>query len=471
MANLVKDPAPYLKRHLSKRARVLLVNPPVQERRYHWLRWNQPMELLRLSSWLKAAHPGIDVRLFDFMLPDNAGAVPRHKVKDTWTGADSDAQLWHFGQPFEAFERTVSKWLLADKWSPDLVLVSSLTSYWHVSIEKLLVKLCTLLGAKRRKSTRVCLYGNYPRLEPRHAEGQTDADVAFSKSVDTRGHWPDFPLYLASDGRLPPFFALDIEDAHIEEHLERCLAFNNTSTRDGHASRQLAMTVAFFNDDICSPSSRLDDVVAFAQAHAGQALIEGIAGVEPRSLNATRLMQLKMAGFRSLFVEHARLPGGGVDVASYQPLLTFLNEEEHAKKIGRVTTSWLSRGSVTGFVAMGLPDDDLDDLVRSTLLVNSFFQAVILKPYGYSPSVDPLTEASRRRRWPAPYASSPQWFPFVGNGSRLTGADYDNLLRWQNVVNKRVKGATFDFLDTGTVAALVRDTLVAESWKRRQEAR
>ena len=46
----------------------------------------------------------------------------------------------------------------------------------------------------------------------------------------------------------------------------------------------------------------------------------------------------------------------------------------------------------------------------------------------------------------------------------------DNLVRWQNLLNKRVKGDTFDFLDEGSIARLVRETLVAESWKRRPEA-
>ena len=129
------------------------------------------------------------------------------------------------------------------------------------------------------------------------------------------------------------------------------------------------------------------------------------------------------------------------------------------------------RGGVTGFVAMGLPDDDMDELVNSTLKLNSYFQSVILKPFGYSPDVDPSAEEERRSRWAEPYQLSPQWFPYVGNGSRLGRSDYANLVRWQNLLNRRVKGFTFDFLDSGHVARLVRETLVTESWKRRQEAR
>jgi hypothetical protein len=470
LARLVDTPARYLKRELTSSSRVLLINPPVQERRYHWLRWNQPSELLRLSTWLQKALPGIDVRLFDFMFPDAEGAVPKQKVKDTWTGADDDDQLWHFGQSYESFEREFRS-LLSKDWTPDVILVSSLTSYWHVSVENLLVRICMHLGPKRRKKTRICLYGNYPRFEPKHAERQGDADVAFTQTVDTRGCCPDFQLYVAAAKRLPMFCALDINDSAVGDHLQQCLdLYEFTYRQQRGVARRVALTVAFFNDDVCSASSQIDRVIAFADAHPGQLICEGIAGIEPRSLSANALARLKSAGFTSLFVEHARLPGGGIDTAAYEPLIAFLLEEEHRKKSAGARGTTLTRSSVTGFVAMGLPDDDLDELVRSTLLVNRFFQAVILKPQGYSPTIDPSTEDDRRVKLRQPYAGSPQWFPYVRTSPRLKQGDYDNLVRWQNMLNKKVKGSTFDFLDDGAVAKLVRETLIAESWKRHREA-
>jgi hypothetical protein len=200
-------------------------------------------------------------------------------------------------------------------------------------------------------------------------------------------------------------------------------------------------------------------------------LIEGLVGINPRSLTAKRLVQMKRAGFRSLFVEHARTPGGGVDADAYEVLLSFFEKERAAKRSGESRAPLTERGRVTGFVAMGLPGDNLDELVNSTLILNSYFQSVILKPFGYSPDIDLSSEEERRRRWNEPYRLSPQWFPYVERGSDLTSSDYANLVRWQNLLNKRVKGLTFDFLDTGHVARLVRETLVTESWKRRKEAR
>jgi hypothetical protein len=45
------------------------------------------------------------------------------------------------------------------------------------------------------------------------------------------------------------------------------------------------------------------------------------------------------------------------------------------------------------------------------------------------------------------------------------------LLAWQNVLNKRVKGTTFDFLDSGNIARLVRETIVGESWRPQAESK
>jgi hypothetical protein len=427
------------------------------------------MELLRLSTWLKALNPKVDVRLFDFMLPDVDGTVPRQKVKETWTGSKDDDQLWHFGQSYEEFER-VFRLLLSNDWTPDVILITSLTSYWHVSIEKLLIRICTHLGPKRRKKTHLCLYGNYPRLERAHAERQTDADIAFTSTVDTRKCCPDFPLYLAANKRLPAFCALDINDPSVGGHLEQCLAWYDFEQRQQRGvSRRTSLTVAFFNDDVCSEPSQIDQVIAFAEKHPAQLTCEGIAGIEPRTLSVTALARLKRARFTSLFVEHARLPGGGIDTAAYEPLLGYLLDEEHQKKSVSVRGAALTKANVTGFVSMGMPDDDMDELVRSTLIVNRFFQAVILKPQGYSPTIDGSPEEQRRARLGQPYAASPQWFPYVRVSDRLRQFDYDNLVRWQNMLNKKVKGSTFDFLDEGTIARLVRETLIAESWKRHRE--
>lgn len=474
-ARLVDRPEQFFKRQLSAESRVLLINPPVHERRYHWIRWNQPLELLKLSAWLKQTYPGIDVRLFDFMFPDENGEVPKHKMKATWTSAPDAPQLWHFGTPLREFGEKLATWLRSSRWLPDCIVVTSLTSYWHASIKDLLNTICSQLGGQAaRKRTKLVLYGNYPRFEPEHAETQ-DADVALRSTVAAPRLMPDFALYKQDYGRLPAFFALDVEDPDVGEHLTACVGLNASAARE-KSQRVRPITVAFFNEDLFSERSQIHRVQEFTSAHPGSVQFEGIVGVRPESLTAARIELLGEVGFRSLYVEHARLPGGDVDMDAYQPLIAAALRADHAKKTGAAKSNWLEKGGgadhggLTAFVNIGLPDDDMDKLVRSTLLLNKAFQSIILKPFGYSPDIDPATVEERRSRWRQPSMSSPQWFPYAG-GSNLTREEYDDLMSWQNLLNRRVKGTTFDFLDDGVIAKLVRETLVAESWKPGVEAR
>lgn len=469
MAALVDDAETFFRCQLGPSSRVLLINPPVEEQRYHWLRWNQPADLLRLSTWLRIQHPGIEVRLMDFMMPDEAGAVPKHTLKEVCPGMKSATLLWHFGKPFEEFEGRASAMFRTEAWVPDCVVITSLTSYWHGSVEKLLIKLCDRLGPRLRHRTKIVLYGNYPRVEPEHASSLRAADVALTAAVRTRGCVPDFGLYSRGEpGRLPNFFALDIEDPAIDDHLSACLALQAEEYKAKKYVKRPTINVAFFNEDLCGPGSQLASVVKFAEAHPKQLVIDGIVGIEPRSLSRSRLEELKAAGFRSLFVEHARTSGGGLDEGAYVPLREALREEEHAKRSGQPDSPWADPGNVVGFVNIGLPDDNIDALVQSTLQLNSYFRGIILKPFGYSPRPpcsDGTPFGERRSRWKRPREASPQWYPYVRQESGLSHEDYANLMRWQTLLNRRVRGTTFDFLDDGNVARIVRETVVSESWK------
>src|SRR5271156_5929788 len=71
-----------LSKQVTHRDRVLLLNPPVEETRYSWLRWNQPLDLLKLASRLRF-HVECGVELLDCMKPDETG-----KVKEDWLPSD-----------------------------------------------------------------------------------------------------------------------------------------------------------------------------------------------------------------------------------------------------------------------------------------------------------------------------------------------------------------------------------------------
>src|SRR5436190_18972108 len=69
-------------RHVTHKDRVLLINPPVEETRYNWVRWNQPLDLLKIASRLRS-HTECGVELLDCMKPDESG-----KVAEDWLPRD-----------------------------------------------------------------------------------------------------------------------------------------------------------------------------------------------------------------------------------------------------------------------------------------------------------------------------------------------------------------------------------------------
>lgn len=462
MAALVPRPTDHLESMLQAKAKILLVNPPVQEKRYHWLRWNQPLELLRLSTWLKGSVSAPDIRLFDFMFPGEDGSIPRHKVKDTWTGSRPEA-LWHFGEAFEEFDQYFDE-LLKRGWVPDLILITSLTSYWHGAIEKLLLRVVNILGPRHRAATTIALYGAYPVIEAEHAGRQLAADIAFTAFVDVGECAPDFRLYFDQWNRGPLFFGLDVRSGDVAEHLAMCLDLKTAWDRRLGVMKPQTITVAFLNDNIYGPQSRLAEVAKQAERYQGRVRVDAICGVVPRFVGADELEMLARLGTKSIFIEYATRVDGRLDEEAYTPFREFLASDRERRR-GGDETELSARDAITGFVNVGLPTDDLETIVRNTLILNQYFQASILKPFGYSPDLDPAPARVRRERWPLPAQSSPQWFPYIGHGSALALEDYDNLMRWQGIMNKRVKSFTFDFLADATVPKLVRETLIEESWK------
>src|SRR5436305_13370700 len=101
MAKIVTARA-LLSKHVRFKDRILLVNPPVEETRYSWVRWNQPLDLLKLGAFLRS-EVGCAVELLDCMKPNAKG-----DVREEWlprdrryrTVKDERYPMRRFGEPF-----------------------------------------------------------------------------------------------------------------------------------------------------------------------------------------------------------------------------------------------------------------------------------------------------------------------------------------------------------------------------------
>src|SRR5262249_7602863 len=161
--------------------RILLVNPPVEATRYSWIRWNQPLDLLKIGAFLQR-EVGCSVNLLDFMKPDRTGKVPQQ-----WLKGDNQYRMvagerfpmHRFGLPYSA----ITQWILKRRASrlrlPTQIWITSLCSFWFASV----AQLCRV-AKDALPDAEIILLGQYPRLMPDHATETCAADFILTDPID-----------------------------------------------------------------------------------------------------------------------------------------------------------------------------------------------------------------------------------------------------------------------------------------------
>lgn len=112
--------------------RILLLNPPVYDTRFHWARWQQPTLLLRLATHYKRA--GAEVRLVDALTRKPSERLRRERVGVI----DLDGinvNKWRFGISRAALDNQLRE-LQRDGWQPDEVVVECFTTFWWGELQR-----------------------------------------------------------------------------------------------------------------------------------------------------------------------------------------------------------------------------------------------------------------------------------------------------------------------------------------------
>src|SRR5438132_7905867 len=192
-----------LSKHVTRRDRVVLLNPPVEETRYSWLRWNQPLDLLKMGSLLRS-EVKCAVELIDCMKPDAGG-----KVGEDWLPRDrryyrvkgERFPMRRFGKPYGyLLKQLVGR---KDKRTkPTQVWITSLCSYWHQNV----AEVCRLVR-QALPEVSVALVGQYARLMTKHAADGCAADFVVSHAPELDNQPSAFDLY---GDEPPPFLALQL---------------------------------------------------------------------------------------------------------------------------------------------------------------------------------------------------------------------------------------------------------------------
>jgi hypothetical protein len=430
-----------LDKHVSKRDRVLLLNPPVFETRYSWLRWNQPLDLLQIGSHLKTkVKCGVD--LFDFMLPDAKGMVEKQGLtgmnKHRCVGDAAYAYtypMWRFGKSFSTFDKWLTAKQTAAKASkPTQVWITSLCSYWFRSIHQT----CTFVRS-RLPDAQIVLLGNYPRLMPDHASESSDADLIITNSFENPHLSVSLSLY---DDARPPFASLS-------------LRAETTVTAIRHAVQDGVHHFAFFDDDICRDNGEpLREVVEKTKGLHPHLRFHAIAGLRPERLTPQLAAMLADRSFAELHFEEAAA-GPTLDEDAYRRARSYLVE---------AGTNVGDGDKTSGFVWIGRPGDTLEEIVRRCFFVLGSFGSVILKPFTPVPGTDVFTKHNAYLKSIAPEDLSPHMFPFAEH-NKITREEYHDLYRMAAFLNEKVRNRSFDFVNGSMGAGLLRNSLRREAWK------
>jgi hypothetical protein len=419
-------------KHVRQKDRVLLVNPPVEETRYSWLRWNQPLDLLKIGAFLRS-EVGCTVALLDCLRPNADGTVrekPLPRGRNSHDVRGHRYPMRRFGEPATRIEELFGPGRRGDP--PTQVWITSLCGFWFEAV----AETCRIVQ-QSLPDAQVVLLGQYPRLMPKHASDLCAADWVVSKPLDLAREPGDLGLY----GNDKPLFV------GVEMHPDSAAAAVAAGVEKG------IVDVAFFTDDVCVGDGEvLREIVEKTQDLHKHLRYHVICGLSPSQVTPAVARVLAHPKIAELHFEEADADGG-LDVDGYRKVRAYLREA--GMEVPGDRTS--------GFVWLGRPGDVLEDLVLRTFRVLDAFGGLILKPF------TPLPEGPEHKAHKdylkaiLPRDWSPHFFPFAElNG--ITREEYHDLYRMAAFLNEKVRDRAFDFLNGTLGAQMLRDSLRREVW-------
>lgn len=421
--------------HLTKKDRVLLINPPVVETRYSWIRWNQPLDLLKIGSYLKS-NVGCDVHLLDYMQPDEEGDVPQEwlpKASRYVVVGDEKYSMRRYGRSHGFLkEWLAARRALSQDNLPTQVWITSLCSYWFESI----AETCRIVRQELPEA-KIVLTGQYARLMPKHAAENCVCDLVISKAIDLTDQPAAIDLY-----KKPPLF--------IAVQLESKSAIDDIKA----AVKRQIYQVAFFAEDVCQGDGEpLIEIIRKTEKLHRHLRYHIICGLQPERFTP------KLA---ALFAERKPLArfhfeqasdGDGLNIEAYERTRRYLEEAKLR----------LPDERLGGFVWIGRSGDDLERIIRDTLTVLNHFGGVILKPFTPTPGESQQIEYADYLAGIKPHRWSPHFFPFSDlNG--ITRTEYHDLYRMAAFLNEKIHNHAFDFLNGTLGARMLQNSLSREVW-------
>lgn len=413
--------------------RVLLFNPPVHDTRLPWSKWQQPVQLLKLSTYFKSV--GADVRMVDalFCAPkqrlrrERAAFLPLDGLNvPKWRYGSSSADL---GAQLRALNEA--------NWRPDVIYVECSTTFWWEGANEAIAAAKVVFP-----TVPVTLIGTYVSLAGDHAREHTAADGMLTKSVSAVAS-------LAADTTLypvPPSFhclslgagARGAEDVIAEIEQARSRNIRN---------------FAFMEHAVVNKYPTLyRSILELLAVRRVGAKFHLLGSITPSDFVADPELAhlMKRAGYVQIcFADDREVCP--TDLGAEDRLI---EEYRLAAQTCRIAGFKDRTGEVMGSVSIGRSGEDFSRRARLATHISHFAGSIILWPYQPSreecPGV-PL-EMQNGRLFPLRHM----------NGH--TYRDYLNLMGLAVVLNSKYRAQSFDFLGESMMARLFRESLGRKSW-------
>jgi radical SAM superfamily enzyme YgiQ (UPF0313 family) len=470
-----------------KRKTALLINPPVYDTQY-WAEWAQPYGLLRIVSLLKAE--GYKrIELFDFMATDarrrvsarrinpdesyderDKPSTPRRRVVIQKGAERLELNKYHFGRAWREFDDWLDGHGFTADHPPDEVWISAVMTYWWESVRDLTARVKRRFGTR----TRVLLGGIYPTLAPEHAAAMTGADIVVAGEVPEANElWADLSLYerpppyaIITPGRGCPYncayCAQKILNACSPKVMFRCPEDIVAEMRDKyerHGIREFAFYADFLLWDWKRNFGKVLELLIKEglpfHLHAPEGLDTRFLSKDPALLHL-----MKEAHFEKIY-----LPLESIHATHLEALNRRHVQVEHFARAARMCEEAgfrLRNLEVNAFVLYGLPNEKIDDVVKTVLFASEMVGSIIPMLFAPVPSSGLYQQYLyyfEARGWDRDlHMLNGKLYPFL-EMNEGTLRDYIDIQRLMYMLNTHYRSRSFQVYGDSAVAQAFRTNL------------
>ncbi|MBN1153895.1 radical SAM protein [candidate division KSB1 bacterium] len=399
----------------SKNDKILLINPWIYDFAAYDF-WIKPLGLLSIGGVL--ANYGYEIELIDCLdrfhmvygekysrhqlnKKNGTGKFRRQPVDKPVFLANIPRTYARYGMPIDLFRTLIDSIAI-----PDVILVTSAMSYWYLGPFKAIELL-----KEKFPGVPVILGGIYATLFPEHAREYSGADFviegagerkALTKVAELTGRsidmssfpiqWarlplPDFQHYpnLASVALMTskgcPYNCSFCASRAISGDFEQRPAEHIIEQIDSYARSRHVTHFAFFDDALLiDADNHLLPILEAVRDRQLKVQFHTPNGIHAKEITAEIARLMHATDFKTIRLSYESSDKGRQREMSYK-----VTDESLAVALDHLETAGYNRKDIDVYVIMGLPDQDIAEVVRSMLFVTSLGAKVRLTSFSPIP--------------------------------------------------------------------------------------